>query len=176
MYLYYDKTRTLKTTLTHGDPLREKSDANIFVCLDKDFFGDNLDEAINSILSASVTYENGKFGANGVTSEPPKLVPFKRINTSEITYYLQHNKHYWTYQLKFDAVQITNYPGKIYFNLEIINESVSKSFSNAELYVESRTGLPEYDNSIKNTQYNEIVRRLNNLDSEILAIKNKIEI
>lgn len=175
MYLYYDKTRTLKTSIIHGEPIRQNSDVNIFVCLDKDFFGTDYETARKSVLVSSVTYENGKLGADGVTSETPNLLTFKKVNSSEITYYLQQNKQYWTYQIKFDANQISSYPGKINFNLEIFYNGMRKTFANAELFVEARTGLPEYNNSIKPTQYTEIVRRLNELDVKIANIKIESE-
>lgn len=171
MYLYYDKTRTLKTALAHGEPIRQNSDINIFICLDQDFF-ENSDLAAKSEVFASITYENGKFGVDGVSSGAPQKLPFKKINSSEITYYLQENKNYWTYHLKIDASQGTVYPGKIYFNVDLsVNGNKLYGFGTAELFVEARTGLPSVDNSITQTEYDNLIMRLNKLTNRVTIIE-----
>ncbi len=175
MYLYYDKTRTLKTTIAHGEPIRQNSDVNIFVCLDYDFFNNIqiLDEQKikTSEFYASVTYENGKFGANNVSSSIPEFSPFEKINTSEMTYYLVNGEYYWTYQFKFGYKEISLYPGKIYFNISLIVDGKQYTFSTAELFVEARTGLPEVDESIAQTQYDEFVMNLNKLSNRVTIIE-----
>lgn len=171
MYLYYDKTRTLKTALAHGEPIRQNSDINIFVCLDRDYFNNDDELAKKSQIACSITFENGEFGADGVSSDIPQLLPFKKINSSEITYYLQNNKQYWTYHLKLEAYQATMYPGKIYFNTNLIVDGKSYAFGTAELFVEARIGLPSVDNSITQTQYDNMVMRLNKLTNRMTILE-----
>ena len=176
MYLYYDKTRTLKTAISHGEPIRQKSDANIFVCLDYDFF-ENLgisEEIIKtSQITASVTYENNEFGVDCNVSENPELLQFEKVNSSEITYYLKSGEVYWTYQLKFDAQGISAYPGKIYLNTSLLVDGKSYAFGVAELYVEARTGLPEPDESITQTEYDIFVRKINNFENRLKTSENQ---
>ena len=176
MYLYYDKTRTLKTAISHGEPIRQKSDANIFVCLDYDFF-ENLgigEEIIKtSQITSSITYENNEFGVDCNVSENPELLQFEKVNSSEITYYLKSGEVYWTYQLKFDAQAISAYPGKIYLNTSLLVDGKSYAFGVAELYVEARTGLPEPDESITQTEYDIFVRKINNFENRLKTSENK---
>ena len=174
MYLYYDKTRTLKTAIAHGEPIRQNSDINIFVCLDYDFFeniGVTIDKAELSELFASVTYENGQFGTDNENSNNPEFIPFEKVNSSEITYYLKNGEMYWTYQFKFDANQISLFPGKVYLNLNMIVDGRSYAFGVAELFVEARTGIPTVDDSISQTEYDNFTMRLNKLANRITILE-----
>ena len=47
MFLYFDKSLTLKTKIDHGERPRQGSDLNITVCLDADFWKDTEKWGVN---------------------------------------------------------------------------------------------------------------------------------
>lgn len=114
MYVYYDKTGTLKTQINHGEILRQGSDFNLTICFDPDY----VEDWSKIVVTANILLPDGKTqnGFKAALANDIALKKFEKTNDSEMTYALVPNKYYkmfdfqWLHSL---IPSISDYPGNL---------------------------------------------------------------
>ncbi|WP_281512130.1 hypothetical protein [Mammaliicoccus vitulinus] len=170
MYLYFNKEGILTTIIPHGEPIRQGSYLNIYVCLDEDFFEDEYSRN-NSTINIDLILPNGKMGTTKMVpiNNPIEPEQFTKTKDSEITYDLVPNRLYWTYHFRWTPEQSTIYAGKLIANISIlkyvnsINEDI-QYFGNADLYVEKTFGTSKRVIDEASLHYKNLLDQINLLN------------
>lgn len=177
MYLYFNKEGILTTSIPHGEPVRQGSFLNIYICLDSNFFENDEDRKQHSI-NVELTLPNGIIGTTKcVPEKEPSIEYFKKTNDSEVTYDLIDGMPYWTYHFRFTPETSTNYPGLTKANISIIKTfedeygevmQVDKvQFGETQIFIEKTFGFGKkiVDNST--LHYENLILQINEINKKV---------
>lgn len=143
MYLYFNKEGVLTTIIPHGEPVRQGSSLNLYICFDSDTFSD-IEEVKEYVFSVELELPGSK--GRGVThflpisSYPDKPEVFKKTNDSEITYDLINNRNYWIFHFIFTPAESTVNSGKLIINTAVLKDENIFYQGKAEVFVEKTYG------------------------------------
>lgn len=96
MYIYIDKTGTIKTQIDHGEPVRQGNSLRLYICFDEN----DPNVGLNSYMTVQCKVEDihSKWSDLFTFSLKPELETFKKFKTSEMTYDLIDGKKYRVFQ------------------------------------------------------------------------------
>lgn len=178
MYLYFNKEGILSTIIPHGETVRQGSYLNIYVLLDDDFFVDRGDSIEQYSVNVELAFPNNTIGTvSTIPVNEPKLLPFEKLDDSEITYELIDGAQYWTYHFRFTPNQATLYAGKIFAMVSVmqteltdpdnIESAIEKDllyYGKADIYVEKVFGIAKRMVDESQLHYKNLVIQLNELN------------
>ena len=178
MYLYFNKEGILSTIIPHGETVRQGSYLNIYVLLDDDFFVDRGESIEQYSVNVELAFPNNTIGTvSTVPVNEPKLLPFEKLDDSEITYELIDGAQYWTYHFRFTPNQATLYAGKIFAMVSVmqteltdpdnIESAIEKDllyYGKADIYVEKVFGIAKRMVDESQLHYKNLVIQLNELN------------
>lgn len=131
MFLYFDKSLTLKTKIDHGERPRQGSDLNITVCLDADFWKDTEKWGVNGndlwIIKLVLTVPD-KTQSVPFTSDKGELRVFEKLYESEIVYDLVPGTSYYMYDFQVPAKVATQQFGKLTANLYFVRSITTDDY------------------------------------------------
>ena len=165
MYLYFDKTGTLKTVISHGEIPRQGNPLSLFLCFDRDseFNEYNIYEYLFKI---SFTYPDGTKSDEFPVNPNSKgvylgFVKFEKLIDSEVTFDLIPGNYYYTFYTKFTASQATQQYGKMIIHTAVYHNYELKYEQNASIFVEKTLGNMNRSNFITPDQYNFLLSQIN---------------
>lgn len=178
MYLYFNKEGILSTIIPHGETVRQGSYLNIYVLLDDDFFVDRGESIEQYSVNVELAFPNNTIGTvSTIPVNEPKLLPFEKLDDSEITYELIDGAQYWTYHFRFTPNQATLYAGKIFAMVSVmqteltdpdnIESAIEKDllyYGKADIYVEKVFGIARRMVDESQLHYKNLVIQLNELN------------
>ena len=180
MYLYFNKEGILSTIIPHGETVRQGSYLNIYVLLDDDFFVDRGESIEQYSVNVELAFPNNTIGTvSTIPVNEPKLLPFEKLDDSEITYELIDGAQYWTYHFRFTPNQATLYAGKIFAMVSVmqtelidpdnIESAIEKDllyYGKADIYVEKVFGIARRMVDESQLHYKNLVIQLNELNKK----------
>lgn len=132
MFLYFDKSLTLKTKIDHGERPRQGSDLNITVCLDADFWKDTKKWGVNGndlwIIKLILTVPDKTQSVDYFTSDKGELRVFEKLYESEIVYDLVPGTSYYMYDFQIPAKVATQEFGKLTANLYFVRSITTDDY------------------------------------------------
>lgn len=132
MFLYFDKSLTLKTKIDHGERPRQGSDLNITVCLDADFWKDTKKWGVNGndlwIIKLILTVPDKTQSVDYFTSDKGELRVFEKLYESEIVYDLVPGTSYYMYDFQIPAKVATQQFGKLTANLYFVRDITTDDY------------------------------------------------
>ena len=120
MYLYFNKQGVLTTVIPHGEPVRQGSTLNLYVCFDEDYFS-NKEELNKFVISSSLNLPSSNNRSTDFIFQnyPSHPVLFEKLIDSEITYDLIPGKYYWIFHQELAPELSTVNSGKLTINVKI---------------------------------------------------------
>lgn len=166
MYIYIDKTGTIKTQIDHGEPVRQGNPLRLYIC----FEPDDQNVGLNSYMTVQCKVEDihTDWSKNVfVFSLKPELETFKKFKTSEITYDLVDGKKYRVFQYSSNngAIPCEEYTTLHFGKLECLltlydANGVQVLEDNAEINVSATYGKIEPKTGITRTEYQELLEEI----------------
>lgn len=177
MYLYFNKEGILTTSIPHGEPVRQGSFLNIYVCLDVDFFEDDIDRKKHA-LNIELTLPTGVIGTTNCVPEiEPSIQTFRKTSDSEVTYDLIDGAPYWTYYFRFSPETSTNYHGVLKANISIkstyedeygdVLEIDRVQFGETQIFVEKTFGFGKKAVDNSTLHYENLIIQINEIDKKV---------
>ena len=119
MYLYYNKNGELLTIIPHGEIPRQNNYLNLYICLDYDYFEQDLYKNIdlgesntNFRMLLDITKPNKMACIDNIPNNY-SYKQFKKTNDSEVTFALVNGRSYWIYEFNIAPEFATNMSGEI---------------------------------------------------------------
>lgn len=185
MYLYYNKNGELLTMIPHGEIPRQNNFLNLYICLDYDYFNQEVYSNIN------LGEDNSNFKMLIDITKPNKIscldnIPskvsyeqFRKTNDSEATFALVDNRSYWTFEFKIAPELATNIAGNIKVAVKtfVINQSgeiiisTIRNFTVATIFVEKTYTNP---NENDDSTYFQLQRQINLINTNLILLENKV--
>lgn len=165
MYIYIDKTGTIRTQIDHGEPVRQGNPLRLYIC----FEPDDPNVGLNSYMTAQCKVEdiNPDWSNIFVFSLKPELETFKKFKTSEITYDLVDGKKYRVFQYSSNNGALpceehtTLHFGKLECSLVLYDANgVQVLEDTAEINVSATYGKIEPKTGITRTEYQELLEEI----------------
>ena len=165
MYLYFDKSGVLKTSISHGEIPRQGNPLNLFLCFDRDseFTDFNLHEYTFEI---SFTYPDGTKSITFPISLSEKannlgIKKFEKLVESEVTYNLIPGNYYRMFYCGFTAGEATKQYGKLIIHIAVFHSGSLKYQQNASIYIEKTLGNMDDNGFITPTEYDYLLQLVN---------------
>lgn len=165
MYIYIDKTGTIRTQIDHGEPVRQGNPLRLVIC----FGEDDENVGLNSYITVETKIEDihSKWGDLFTFTLKPELEVFKKIKTSEITYDLIDGKRYkmFEYGANNGAIPCEEYTtlhfGKLECLITLYDADGNKVLEDlAEINVSPTYGKIVPEPGISTTEYEELKREI----------------
>ena len=177
MYVYFNNEGVLKTTIPHGEPVRQGSNLNLYICLEPDFFTSKNENIEDWTVNVDLILPNEKIGTTKLLTTKvnniPETIIFQKTNDSEVTYDLKNGKDYLCYEFSFTPETSTVYAGTLIAAISLIKIDMvdgvviskdTKYFGNANIFVEKTFGYGKRIVDESNLHYQNLVDQINDLN------------
>lgn len=177
MYVYFNNEGVLKTIIPHGEPVRQGSNLNLYVCLETDFFTSKNENIDDWTVNVELTFPNEKTGTTKLLTTKadniPETIVFQKTNDSEVTFDLKNNEYYLCYQFSFTPELSTIYAGTLIASISLIKTNTvdgvivaqdTKYFGNANIFVEKTFGYGKRVVDESSLHYKNLVDQINDLN------------
>lgn len=170
MYLHFNKEGKLKTSINHGEPIRQGSTLRITVCFDVDDFKEFADKTVNM----KIIGVDGKTTYNILVGHE-EIRTFIKASNSELTYTLIPGKKYYMFDFVYDVNEEYGYPtvnaGKIAAIVSIVEPRENGSDlvlvqGRADLFVEKTFGMAQSTTIDSISHYEELKSDINTLNTK----------
>lgn len=176
MYLYFNKQGVLTTVIPHGEPVRQGSTLNLYVCFDEDYFS-SKEELNKFVISSNLILPSSSNRSTDFIFQnyPSHPVLFEKLIDSEITYDLIPGKYYWIFHQELAPELSTVNSGKLTINVKIEKPIIDESLENspvietvkylgkADVYIEKTYGNSAIVSNISENHYNNLVNQFKEL-------------
>lgn len=177
MYVYFNNEGVLKTTIPHGEPVRQGSNLNLYICLEPDFFTSKNENIEDWTVNVDLILPNEKIGTTKLLTTKvnniPETIIFQKTNDSEVTYDLKNGKDYLCYEFSFTPETSTVYAGTLIAAISLIKIDMvdgvviskdTKYFGNANIFVEKTFGYGKRIVDESSLHYQNLVDQINDLN------------
>ena len=177
MYVYFNNEGVLKTTIPHGEPVRQGSNLNLYICLETDFFTSKNENIEDWTVNVDLILPNEKIGTTKLLTTKvnniPETIIFQKTNDSEVTYDLKNGKDYLCYEFSFTPETSTVYAGTLIAAISLIKIDMvdgvviskdTKYFGNANIFVEKTFGYGKRIVDESSLHYQNLVDQINDLN------------
>lgn len=177
MYVYFNNEGVLKTTIPHGEPVRQGSNLNLYICLETDFFTSKNENIEDWTVNVDLILPNEKIGTTKLLTTKvdniPETIIFQKTNDSEVTYDLKNGKDYLCYEFSFTPETSTVYAGTLIAAISLIKIDMvdgvviskdTKYFGNANIFVEKTFGYGKRVVDESSLHYQNLVDQINDLN------------
>nr|DAO54097.1 MAG TPA: hypothetical protein [Caudoviricetes sp.] len=177
MYVYFNNEGVLKTTIPHGEPVRQGSNLNLYICLEPDFFTSKNENIEDWTVNVDLILPNERIGTTKLLTTKvnniPETIIFQKTNDSEVTYNLKNGKDYLCYEFSFTPETSTVYAGTLIAAISLIKIDMvdgvviskdTKYFGNAIIFVEKTFGYGKRIVDESSLHYQNLVDQINDLN------------